>query len=125
VRLCIPIVRDEGLDSVISSHFGSAPFFMLVDTAAGTRAALANANVHHEHGRCNPLGLLSSEQLDGVVVRGIGHNALSRLRQAGLDVLRTDRETVGEALAAFEDGWLRPVLATHACGGRGGERREG
>jgi predicted Fe-Mo cluster-binding NifX family protein len=124
VRLCIPIVRDDGPDSVISSHFGSAPWFMVVDTATGTRAALANTNVHHEHGRCSPLETLSSERLDGVVVRSIGRSALSRLRQAGLDVLRTERETVGEALAAFEAGWLRQVLATHACGGHR-EREEG
>jgi predicted Fe-Mo cluster-binding NifX family protein len=124
VRLCIPIVRDDGPDSVISSHFGSAPWFMVVDTATRTRAAFANTNMHHEHGRCSPLETLSSERLDGVVVRSIGRNALSRLRQAGLDVLRTERETVGEALAAFDAGWLRQVLATHACGGHR-EREEG
>jgi predicted Fe-Mo cluster-binding NifX family protein len=118
VRLCIPIIRDEGPDSIISSHFGSAPLFMVVDTSAGTRAAVVNLNVHHEHGRCNPIDLLSRERLDAVVVRGIGRNALSRLRQAGLDVICTECATVSEAVAAFEAGLLLPVLAAHACGGR-------
>ena len=44
MRICIPIDKDLGLDSPICGHFGSAPFFLIADTAprlyatASTRA---------------------------------------------------------------------------------------
>jgi predicted Fe-Mo cluster-binding NifX family protein len=107
VQICIPIVRDKGLESAVCPHFGSAPAFLVVDT--GTRAcrAIANDTAHHEHGRCQPLAVLAAEPIDGIIVSGVGRNALEHLRRRGVDVFESDHRTVGEALEAFEAGRLR------------------
>ena len=34
MNLCIPITEDQGLQSPVSGHFGSAPYFMIVDTGS-------------------------------------------------------------------------------------------
>jgi predicted Fe-Mo cluster-binding NifX family protein len=32
MRLCIPTIDDAGLDAQLSAHFGSAPYYTIVDT---------------------------------------------------------------------------------------------
>jgi Dinitrogenase iron-molybdenum cofactor len=54
MRIRIPITCDEGLDSLISSHFGSAPLFAVVDSESGVVRRLTNARAVHEHGACSP-----------------------------------------------------------------------
>jgi predicted Fe-Mo cluster-binding NifX family protein len=118
MRICIPITSDEGIESAVCEHFGSAPMFMVVDTQTGACRALTNHNAHHGHGMCHPLEALAAEAIDGFVVGGIGQNALTRLRQAGIEVLLSDQQTVAQTLAAFTAGSLTSVSPAHACGGR-------
>ena len=41
MKICIPTNTDSGTESTISGHFGSAPFFMIVDTESlGCRAVV-------------------------------------------------------------------------------------
>jgi predicted Fe-Mo cluster-binding NifX family protein len=94
--------------------------FMVVDTVTGEYRALVNRNAHHEHGMCQPLGDLADEAIDGMVVGGIGRNALTRLRRAGIEVYRSEHDTVGETIAALEAGSLLAVALEHACGGHHG-----
>ena len=42
MNICIPITRDNGIQSPVSLHFGSAPLFMVVDTESGSLPG------HHE-----------------------------------------------------------------------------
>jgi predicted Fe-Mo cluster-binding NifX family protein len=120
VRICIPITEDHGLESVVCEHFGSAPMFMVVDTSDGTCRALANHHAHHEHGMCQPLAALEGEAIEGIVVGGIGRNALARLQQGGIGVFRSEHETVAQTVAAFNAGSLPAVSFDQACGGRHG-----
>ncbi len=64
----------------------------------GACRAIANQNEHHGHGMCLPVGMLREENIDGVVVGGIGMGALNKM------------------LAAFRAGTLPPVTPGTACG---------
>ena len=119
MNICMPVTEDRGLESPLSLHFGSAPVFLLVDTATLTCRAVPNHNAHHAHGMCQPLAALAGEAVDGLVVGGIGPNALARLGAAGIEVFRCEHATVGEALAALEAGRLRQVSLEDACGHHG------
>jgi predicted Fe-Mo cluster-binding NifX family protein len=119
MQICIPVVESNGLQSRTSDHFGSAPFFMIVDTASGACRAVTNGNQHHAHGACQPLAALAGERVDGLVVKGIGRGALLRLQEASIQVLLSDSPTVADAVAALGSGRLRPVPLEGACGGRG------
>lgn len=119
MHICIPVLEDNGLESRVSAHFGSAPAFMIVDTESGERRAITNANRHHQHGMCQPLAALDGERVDSIVVGGIGMGALMKLEAAGIAVFHADRETVGATLDAFRAGTLRQVDAQSACGQHG------
>jgi len=115
MQLCIPVLDDRGLDSLVSGHFGSAPAFMIVDTDSGACRVLANRNDHHAHGMCQPLAALAGERVDGLIVGGIGMGALMKLQAAGIAVFRAMHPTVAETIAAFKEGRLQPVGEDGAC----------
>lgn len=104
MRLCIPTADDRGLRGRASPHFGSAPFFTLVDDATRDVQVVVNPTAAHRHGRCTPVEELRRRGVEAVVCRGLGARALGHLRTMGIPVLRTDRWEVAEIVAAFSDG---------------------
>lgn len=119
MNVCIPVQKDEGAQSPISAHFGSAPMFMFVDTDTNQMSVIQNQNEHHEHGMCQPLKALDGHAVDSVVVGGIGRGALGRLRAANIRVYQSTGTTVEQTLAALKDGTLQEVNPATACAGHG------
>ena len=119
MHICFPINEDQGMDSTLCPHFGSAPQFLIVDTDTGATRALPNMTHQHGHGSCRPLDSFAGERLDGIVVSGIGRGALERLQAAGVEVYLAEHETVASAVAAFKAGGLRSVSAQDTCAHHG------
>jgi predicted Fe-Mo cluster-binding NifX family protein len=119
VNICIPVLDNQGPESLVSSHFGAAPVFMIVDTETGTCRAIVNTNQHHGHGMCAPLASLRGENIDGMVVGGIGMGALNKLSAASITVYRAEHATVAETLAALRAGTLKLVDPSMACAQHG------
>jgi predicted Fe-Mo cluster-binding NifX family protein len=117
--ICIPVNEDEGIQSQVCAHFGSAPAFMLVDIDTGAYRSIANASEHHVHGRCAPLQSLRGEQIDGMVVSGIGMGALNKLNAANIKVYVSDFSTVAETVDAFKAGTLKAMQPGMACAHHG------
>jgi predicted Fe-Mo cluster-binding NifX family protein len=120
MKACFPVAQDRGLESCVHSHFGSAPLFLIADTESRATHVVPNPERDHAHGRCSPLDVLAGEQIDLVVVSGIGAGALHRLRDAGIAVYHTSRETAGEAMGAIGRGALPAVLPEATCAGGAG-----
>lgn len=117
MNICVPVKADKGLQSPVCAHFGSAPVFMMVDTDTGACRAIVNGNQHHAHGMCMPTQVLQGEQIDGMVVGGIGMGALNKLAAANIRVYRSEHATVAEVVAAFKSGSLKPMQPGMACTG--------
>lgn len=119
MNVCIPVEEDRGTKSRVCAHFGSAPFFMIVDADTGSCRAIVNANQHHNHGMCTPLASLQGESFDAMAVGGIGAGALNKLLSAGIEVYLSDQSNVERTIAAFKAGTLRPVTMDNACAHHG------
>ncbi len=119
MNLCIPVEEDLGLKSLVCPHFGSAPLFLIVDTDSLACRAVVNGNLHHGHGMCAPLQSLSGEQLDGMVVGGIGMGALQKLMAAGIQVFMAQHPTAEETVQAWKAGRLQLVQPGQACAQHG------
>jgi predicted Fe-Mo cluster-binding NifX family protein len=117
MKICFPVQNDKGMDSTVYNHFGSAPVFVVVDTTSDGVASVINRDQHHAHGACNPLKALDGQQIDAVVVGGIGAGALTRLNQAGISVHRSQAETVRENVALFAEKRLPELSVQGCCGG--------
>ena len=119
MNICIPITNDEGLESPVCAHFGSAPAFLIVDTDSGICRAVANTNQHHGHGMCAPLAALQGERIDAMVVGGIGAGALGKLAAAGIPVHLAEHTTVREMVDALVAGTLPVMRPDLACAHHG------
>jgi predicted Fe-Mo cluster-binding NifX family protein len=119
MNLCVPVDMDNGLESSVCAHFGSAPAFVLVDPATGACRAIVNGDQHHQHGMCMPVQSLQHEQVDAVVVGGIGMGALNKLNAANIRVYLSQHATVGEVVAAFKAGSLKLMQPSMACAHHG------
>jgi predicted Fe-Mo cluster-binding NifX family protein len=115
MNLCIPVTNDQGLDSRVSGHFGSAPCFAIVDSETRACRLVPNANRHHGHGGCHPVAAIAGLGVEGVLVGGIGAGALSHLQAAGIRVWKADGTTVAAALAAYTSGTPIEMTPATSC----------
>jgi predicted Fe-Mo cluster-binding NifX family protein len=120
MKVCFAVQEDQGIDSTIYNHFGSAPAFVVVDTELQNAVTVNNKDLNHVHGACNPIMAIGGQNVDAVVVGGIGAGAIRGLNAAGIKVYGSVKETVKDNLALFIENKL-PELGMHnACGGHQG-----
>jgi predicted Fe-Mo cluster-binding NifX family protein len=117
MKICFPSQKNDGLDSAVYNHFGSAPIFVVVDTDTDNVTAINNRDQHHTHGACNPMKALDNQKVDAIVVGGIGAGALNRLNQMGIVVHRSQASTIRENLAMFASKTLPELTLQGCCGG--------
>jgi len=117
MKVCFPVLRDDGMSSRVYNHFGSAPLFIVVDTEKNCISAINNGDQRHAHGACNPLQALDSQQIDAVIVGGIGGGALTMLNRSGIRVYRAQSQTVQENMALFTSMQLLEFTHQEACRG--------
>lgn len=120
MRLCFPVVKNEGLESRVFGHFGSAPAFLIVDSETEAVVEVINRDLHHAHGGCSPLRALDGHPVDAVIVGGIGPGAWNGLTSAGIQVFAAGAETVRENVALYGRRALEPWAQGRNCGGHGG-----
>lgn len=117
MKVCFPTSVDRGLDSEVFGHFGSAPVFVVVDAATDEVTAISNADRVHQHGACNPVAGLAGQQVDAIVVGGIGGGALFKLNNAGIRVFQAREGSIADNMALFRANGLPEYLPGHTCGG--------
>ena len=117
MKVCFAVEKDEGINSAVYGHFGSAPVFVMVDTDNEGVATVGNRDLNHVHGACNPFQAIGGQAVDAVVVGGIGAGAISGLNARGIQVYAAAAPTVGQNLNLLKEGKLTLLTLQHACGG--------
>jgi predicted Fe-Mo cluster-binding NifX family protein len=119
MRVAFPTEDDNGLDSRVYGHFGSAPRFIMIESETKQMETVDNMDKDHLHGQCQPMKALNGETVDAVVVGGIGAGALNGLNNSGIKVYRAVDGTVAENLKLIQSGTLPELLPGQTCGGHG------
>jgi len=117
MKVCFAVQNNEGLDSAVYGHFGSAPVFLLVDTDLKSVDTVSNRDMIHAHGACNPIMALGGREVDAVVVGGIGGGALMKLNAAGIKVYRSEAATIKENLELLMKEYLPELSMENTCAG--------
>jgi predicted Fe-Mo cluster-binding NifX family protein len=115
--VCIPTNGNLGLEDTVSDHFGSAPFFTLINTNDGAVTILENRTAHHDHGTCHPMTQLARHHIDCVVCAGMGRRAVETLNGEGIKTYLADGKTVSEIVAQMQSGGLTEIDPRQACRG--------
>ncbi|MDF1525149.1 MAG: NifB/NifX family molybdenum-iron cluster-binding protein [bacterium] len=119
MKICFPVNVNEGLNSQVHGHFGSAKGFLIFDPEANAFEEHHNPDRQHLHGACQPFSALGGREVDAVVVGRIGSGALTGLTRAGLKVYQAGGQTVAENIESFKEGILNEITADKVCGGHG------
>ena len=122
--IAVPSNGAGGLDGMRAGHFGHCDVFTFIDVEDGEiKEVTTLKNEEHVQGGCMvPVNLLSSHNVNVLVVGGIGMRPLMGFKQVGIDVYhdaeRTEIRPVVEDLIA---GKLPEIQSDQVCGGGGGQ----
>ena len=119
MKVCFPVLQNKGLESELYGHFGSAPAFIIVETADNTTTGINNSDQQHAHGACDPLKKFNNEKVDALVVTGLGLGALQRLNQEGIKVFQAQSLSIKENLAKLQEHSLYEFTPQQCCAGHG------
>ena len=100
----------------ISTHFGQAPYYVVVEIADGqaiaqeTRPKVHHDNGHHGHSHADMFANIADCQL--LIVGGMGTPAHRAALAHGLQVIATGQRDIAEAIEAYQNGTLQenPLL---------------
>jgi predicted Fe-Mo cluster-binding NifX family protein len=116
-RLAIPSDSPGGLEAARSGHFGRAACYTMVDIVDGKIGEVeVLENAPHVEGGCMaPVLVLAEQNVDAIVVGGIGGRPLMGFNQVGIAVHAGVGGDVQTAVQAFIDGSLPVVGLDGAC----------
>ncbi|MGD0276106.1 MAG: NifB/NifX family molybdenum-iron cluster-binding protein [Syntrophales bacterium] len=115
MKVGFAVQTDEGIQSKVYNHFGSALVFIVVDIEGKDVLTINNKNLHHAHGQCNPIMALDGKSVDAMVVGGIGAGALIKLNALGIRVFGAEASTVKENLAMLSENKLQELTVNNSC----------
>jgi predicted Fe-Mo cluster-binding NifX family protein len=115
MKVGFAVQTNEGIESIVYGHFGSALAFIIANTKGKDVITVKNRDLHHVHGACNPMMALDGNSVDAMVVGGIGTGALAKLNALGIKVYGAGAPTVKENLALLSENKLQELSVDHAC----------
>ncbi|MCD1295262.1 hypothetical protein CUJ83_09650 [Methanocella sp. CWC-04] len=117
-RIAVPSMTPHGIDSEISAHFGSCEHFTLIDITEGIIEGVTSIeNISHEgaHNCAAPANLLKANNVDIVLVSGIGGRPLMSLTGNGIKVYGGAIGTVRDAIEDLTEGMLDELSDRGTC----------
>lgn len=114
MKICFPVQENNGFESKVYNHFGSAPMFVVYDPETNEVSALDNGDLNHQHGACNPAKALGGKEISAVVTGGIGQGAIMGLMTQGIAVFRAEALTVIDNLKLLKEDKLQ-LLSKSVC----------
>ena len=115
MKVGFAVYSDQGIESKVYDHFGSAPAFIIIDTETEDPIRVNNKDLNHVHGACNPIMALDGHSVNAMVVGGIGAGAINKLNAMGVKVYAAGAPTVKENLDLLGKNRLQELSVLNAC----------
>jgi predicted Fe-Mo cluster-binding NifX family protein len=111
MRIAISADDRNGLDSVVSPHFGRCPHYILVDVEGhGVKAVNVVDNPHYgQHAPGMVPSFIHSQGVDVMLTGGMGGRAIASFEQLGIEAVTGASGTVRRTLELYLGGQLRGV----------------
>jgi predicted Fe-Mo cluster-binding NifX family protein len=109
IRVAVSADDRDGLDSVVSPHFGRCPYFVLVDLdSCDVRKVTAVENPYHGRHQPGQVPQFIREQgADVMLTGGMGGRAIGFFEQYGIQAVTGASGTVRRSLEQYLGGALR------------------
>ena len=109
MRIAISADESNGLDSVVSPHFGRCPYYILVDLD-GKQVSQVNAVENPSYGQHRPgevPGFIKEQGADVMLAGGMGKRAIGFFEEYGIQAVTGASGTVRHALEQYLGGALQ------------------
>jgi predicted Fe-Mo cluster-binding NifX family protein len=109
IRVAVSVDDSNGLDSVVSAHFGRCPYYILVDLD-GREVKQVNAVANPNYGRHAPGTVptfIQDQGADVMLAGGMGRRAIALFQQYGIQAATGAAGSVRHALEQYLGGELR------------------
>ena len=109
MRVAVSVDDSNGLDSVVSSHFGRCPYYILVDLD-GQEVKQVNAVANPNYGRHAPGTVptfIQDQGADVMLAGGMGRRAIALFQQYGIQAATGAAGSVRHALEQYLGGELQ------------------
>ena len=102
MRIAIPCINDDGLNSEISMHFGRSPYYAFIDIEDNEIKNIEVKPVPFAEHRPGDLpNFVKENKGDIVIAYGMGGRAIDFFNQLGIKVVTGAQGRVGEIVKAF------------------------
>jgi len=114
MKVCIPTMGNNGINEVVSQHFGRARTYTIVDTETNEVEVLQNTSRHMGGNRLPP-EIIVETGTHIMLCSGLGPRAINMFEQYGIDVFVGATGTVKDAINAWMSGKLTEATDENAC----------
>jgi len=108
-RIALSADNRNGLDSVISPHFGRCPYYVLVDIEG--REVMDTQDIENPYYEAHAPGqvprFIQAQNIDVMITGGMGGRAIMLFEQFGIEPVTGARGTVRASLEAYLGGNLQ------------------
>jgi predicted Fe-Mo cluster-binding NifX family protein len=116
MKVTIPTIDDNGLQSFVSEHFGRSPFFTVVDMDTEAVHSISNQGQHF--GGSQHPAAQAADTADVILCAGLGQRALRYFQERNIEVYTGASGRVRDTLQSYREGKLRQGSSAGACPGR-------
>lgn len=113
MKVGIPTMGKSGLEEQVSSHFGRAPTFTIVNTETMETEIIRNIKQPDETNQSPQK--LSERGVQTVLCSNLGPKAIGTFEQLGIEVLTGAGKTVKKTLEKWKSGELKEATDKNAC----------
>jgi ArsR family transcriptional regulator len=109
MRIAVASDDGNGLDALISQHFGRCPYYTLVEVEAGEvkEVSVVDNPFYDSHGEPGQVpGFIHSQGAQVIIAGGMGPRAISFFNQFGIETVTGTSGKVSDALNSYLGGGL-------------------
>ncbi|MFW9850324.1 MAG: NifB/NifX family molybdenum-iron cluster-binding protein [Candidatus Thorarchaeota archaeon] len=119
IRVAIPIDGTQGLDSLISAHFGHCKAFV-VSTIEDGKITNTETLLNPPHSSCaEPVINLANKGVQILIAQGMGGRPYMVTQQVGMQVVKGHGATARDVINNFLNGTASEFGQDALCGGSG------
>ena len=107
MKIAFPVKQNNGLDSLIHDHFGTAALFLIADTQTGALEIRENQKLQDDTVKCKTGVFQKEDQVAAVVTRCMGDGSQRSLAAEKIQIYQAQKDTVRENLALLEKNELK------------------
>ena len=107
MKIAFPVKENNGLESIIDEHFGTAENFLIVDLETRKLDFKGNQKLSAEGSKCKTEMFEQKDLVDAVVTKCMGDGSQRSLMASNIKIYQAKKNTIMENLELLEKDELK------------------